>query len=238
MKYQCISVIQRPDQIGIITLNRPEKRNALSIATREEISACLDEWYNAPEVRAVIITNEGSCFSGGFDLKEFAESEKFHKIFKSSSRFHRNLWNFPKPVIAAIHGPALGGGFDLTTLCDIRICSDEALFGHPEIKFGAPPLYTPLRWIIGAGIARDLCFSGRRINATEALSLGLVSEVVPGDKLLEHAIERAKNILEAPAETLRIFKDYASANSGLGFEESFVAEHDEPFKQFLEKAAK
>jgi enoyl-CoA hydratase/carnithine racemase len=93
------------------------------------------------------------------------------------------VWQFPKPVIAAIDGPAFGGGFDLCLLCDMRIASPAAVFAHPEIKFGAPPLFTPLQWIVGAGIARELCLTGRTVDAAEAHRIGLVNAVVDAERL-------------------------------------------------------
>ena len=165
MEYQTIQTQERKDKIGIITLNRPDKRNALSIMMRNEISACLNNWADADHIGLVIFTGAGATFSAGFDLKEFGQPELMEEVYKSSASYHRILWNFHKPTIAAINGTALGGAFDLTTLCDIRICNKLAVFGHPEIKFGGPPLYTPLRWIIGGGLARDLCLTGRKIDS-------------------------------------------------------------------------
>src|SRR6185312_7233654 len=84
---------------------------------------------------------------------------------------HLAVWHFPKPLVAAVNGPAMGGGMDLSVLCDCRIASSAAIFGHPEIKFGAAPLFTPLQWIVGLGNARELCLTGRRIDAAEALRM-------------------------------------------------------------------
>jgi enoyl-CoA hydratase len=235
MDYQCIEVRKTPERVGIITLNRPERKNALSIKLRREISACLENWIDTPDVGAVIFTGAGESFSAGFDLKEFSHPELMAEIFTSSATYHRDVWNFPKPTIAAIKGHALGGGFDLTTLCDIRVCSESAVFGHPEIKFGAPPLFTPLRWIIGHGMARDLCLTGRRIDSSEAYRTGLVSEVVQGEGLLDRALQIAKTILEAPLDTLTVTKRYMIKDAGLGFEESFVNEHDIPFQAVIPK---
>ena len=223
------------DGIGIITLNRPEKRNAISIQMRQEISACIHNWKTSKKIDAVILTGTAGTFSAGFDLNEFNQQAFATSVFESSAKYHRDIWNFPKPVIAAINGPALGGGMDLATFCDIRICSESAVFGHPEIKFGGPPLFTPLRWIIGNGLARDLCLTGRRIDAQEAYRIGLVSEVVKDDTLLERALTIGKMILEAPSETLQFTKKFFIENSGKGFEESFVVEHDNAFKEFLLK---
>jgi enoyl-CoA hydratase len=180
----------------------------------------------------VVLTGEGTVFSAGFDLEEFQQPERFEALLASSSRYHRDVWSFPKPVVAAVNGAAMGGGFDLACLCDLRLASSKASFGHPEIKFGAPPLFTPLRWIVGDGVARDLCLTGRRVDATEAHRVRLVSEVVePGD-LVTRATAVARSILEAPDATLRFAKAFFTA-AGPTFEESFRVEHDRAFEEIL-----
>jgi enoyl-CoA hydratase/carnithine racemase len=234
MTFQTIQISITSDKIGIITLNRPKKHNAISIQMRNEISECLKNWENDSEIGMVILTGAGSSFSAGFDLKEFGQPERLNEVFKSSAKYHRDVWNFSKPSIAAINGTAMGGGFDLTTLCDLRICSESVTFGHPEIKFGAPPLFTPLRWIVGDGLARDLCLTGRKIDAIEALRIGLVSEIVKDDdELIDKAQQIGKTILEAPLETLQYAKKYLTGNSSKDFEASFCIEHDAAFKKFL-----
>ena len=150
-------------------------------------------------------------------------------VFDSSHQYHLDVWNFPKPIIAAINGPAMGGGFDLATLCDIRVCSPPAVFAHPEIKFGGPPLFTPLRWIVGHGMARDLCLTGRAIDAREAFRCGLVSEIVENEQLIDRARGIAGTILQAPDKTLAFAKAYMNADGN--FEESFALEHDEAFRK-------
>jgi enoyl-CoA hydratase/carnithine racemase len=216
---------------GIITLNRPEKRNAISIRMRREISACLAMWRDDNSVGCVLVSGTGSTFSAGFDLDEFRRIELHDELLESSSRYHRDLWNFPKPTIAAVNGAALGGGFDLACFCDIRIAAATAGFGHPEIAFGAPPLYTPLRWIVGTGHARELCLTGRRIDAAEALRIGLVSSVHDPQRLSEEAGQLATTILGAPADAVRYLKKTFIANGD--FEESFALEHDRAFREVL-----
>ena len=238
MEYKNINVEERRDGIGIITLNRPEKRNAINIQMRREISNCLNDWKQSSEINAVIFTGADSSFSSGFDLKEFSNPDLFDELFDSSSRYHRDVWNFPKPTIAAVNGTAMGGGFDLTTLCDIRLCSKSATFGHPEIKFGAPSIFTPLRWIVGNGIARDLCLTGRKIDSQEALRIGLVSEITENHELLQRAIQIGEIILQAPLDTIKYTKSYFISNGEKGFDESFYIEHDKAFQDILLPKAK
>jgi enoyl-CoA hydratase len=225
--------IEVADGVVTVVLDRPEKRNALSIELREALTSALQGWRDSDDVRVVVITGAAPAFCGGFDLDEFAQPDLGPRIKESSSAYHRALWSFPKPTIAAVNGAAMAGGFDLMTLCDLRIASGEAVFGHPEVKLGAPPLFTPLRWLVGDGNARDLLLTGRRIDAAEALRMGLVSRVVAGDELLDEAAATARSIAEAPDRTLRATKRYLTESPGRNFEESFAVEHDQVFDDFL-----
>lgn len=233
MTYDTIITTLADNGCGSITLNRPERRNAISIRMRQEISDCLAAWRDNDRVRCVVLTGAGTVFSAGFDLDEFKQVECHGELLESSSRYHRDLWSFPKPIIAVVNGPALGGGFDLACFCDIRISATAAAFGHPEIKFGAPPLYTPLRWIVGEGHARELCLTGRRITAAEALGIGLVSSVHDGERLLEEAEKLSATIMEAPADAVRFLKQAFITAGGTGFEDSFALEHDQAFRSII-----
>ncbi|NPU85407.1 MAG: enoyl-CoA hydratase/isomerase family protein [Syntrophaceae bacterium] len=233
MEFETIRAEIRPDRAGVLTLNRPELRNAISVRMRKEISACLEAWKEDPAVGVLVMTGAGAAFSAGFDLKEFRDPTLTEEIFTTSSRYHRDVWKFPKPVIGAVNGPALAGGFDLAKLCDIRICARSAVFGHPEIKFGSPVLYTPLRWIVGEGIARDLCLSGRTMGAEEALRTGLVSEVAEDGQVLERALAIAATLLEAPLSALTTTKSFMIDGGTPGMEASFLLEHDEGFRRVL-----
>lgn len=235
MDFETITVEREKGGVCVLTLNRPGAKNALSIQLRREISAALDALAGEAAARCLIITGAGGVFSAGFDLKEFSRPELHGEIFEASAKYHRDVWNFPRPVIAAVDGAALGGGFDLATLCDIRICAEGAFFAHPEIKFGAPPLFTPLRWLVGSGVARNLCLTGRKMGAEEALRTGLVSEVTARESLAARAREIAAEILKAPDAALACAKRYMVENEGRGFEESFAVEHDEVFRKYLLK---
>ena len=207
MPYEML-LTERRDKVALVTLNRADKRNALSIALRDEIDQCLRELETDDAVSAVVITGAGPVFCAGFDRNEFFVREPAHleALMESTDRFHLRLINFPKPMVAAINGSAMGGGLDLAVLCDVRVAAENATFAHPEIKFGAPTLYGPLAETIGGGLARDLCLTGRRIDAQEALRIGLVSGVVPLDRLLDEAMAVATAITEAPLVALKTVK--------------------------------
>lgn len=204
MQYELL-LCQTREKLAIVTLNRPEKRNALSIALRNEIDACLAELEADDAISAVVITGAGPVFCAGFDTTEFVP-DNIQAVEESSNRYHRRLAEFGKPLVAAVNGAALGGGLDLAVLCDIRVAADTASFAHPEIKFGAPVLFGPLREIIGGGLARELSLTGRRIEAQEALRIGLVNKVVPGDRVIEEAVSIAASIAEAPLAAIRATK--------------------------------
>jgi enoyl-CoA hydratase len=224
------------DGVATLTLARPERRNALSIKLRNEISDQLDNWASDPAIRAVVLTGTGSTFCAGFDLDEFAQADLASSIRDSSRSYHLAVWHFPKPLVAAINGPAVAGGMDLCVLCDFRIASSEAIFGHPEIKFGAPPLFTPLQWIVGMGIARELCLTGRRIDAYEAMRIGLVNNISEPDRVLDNALAMARSIIEAPQAALECTKRYLVSSPSATFEQAFAVEHDAVFDEFLHGA--
>jgi enoyl-CoA hydratase len=152
----------------------------------------------------VVVTGAGDAFCAGFDLKEFdgvGDPAFAEVLWESSDRFHRAVLTFPLPLIAAVNGPALGGGFDLAVMCDVRIAADEARFAHPEIAFG-DVVYGPLHDLVGGAVARDLCLTGRAIDASEALALHVVSRVVPRERLLDEARLFATHITRAPRQFL------------------------------------
>ncbi len=228
-----ISTHLADDGVATLTLDRPERRNALSIKLRDEITDQLDGWATDPAVRAVVLTGAGSTFCAGFDLDEFAQADLAPSIKESSHRYHLAVWHFPKPLVAAVNGAAVAGGMDLCALCDFRIAAANAFFGHPEIKFGAPPLFTPLQWIVGVGVARDLCLTGRRIDANEAMRIGLVNSISEPERVLDDALAMARTIIEAPQAALECTKRYLISSPSATFEEAFAVEHDSVFDEFL-----
>jgi enoyl-CoA hydratase len=211
-----VQVSSAVDGVATVTLNRPEKKNALSIALRDEMSDALDALAVDDRVRAVILTGAGSVFSAGFDLSEFADPDPEHqrRLWASSDRYHHTVLCFPLPLVAAVNGAALAGGFDLAVMCDLRVASHSAFFAHVEHTFG-DVVYRPLRELVGASVARDLVLTGRRIEAGEALAVGLVNRVVAIDDLLDAATAVAAEIALAPREVLIRTKAKIIAAAGI-----------------------
>lgn len=197
------------DGVALLTLDRPDRRNALSIELRDALSDALDLLAADETVRCVVLTGAGSTFSAGFDLGEFAAAAEdpalAERLWASSDRYHATVMQFPLPLVAAINGPAIAGGFDLAVLCDVRIGASTARFAHPERTFG-PVVYAPLRELVGGATARDLCLTGREIDATEAHDLGLLRAVVGPDRVLDEALAVAGATAAAPRELLMTTK--------------------------------
>ena len=189
------------DGVVTLTLNRPDKKNALSIALRDEVSDALDAVACDDAVKTVVITGAGDVFSSGFDLREFQQPDLSERLWASSDRFHATVLRFPLPIVAAVNGPAIAGGFDLAVMSDLRIAADTARFSHPEIEFG-DVVYGPLHDVVGGGVARELCFTGRVVEAQEAKGLGLVSSVVRADGLGAEVARFTAMIARAPRDVI------------------------------------
>jgi enoyl-CoA hydratase/carnithine racemase len=165
----------------------------------------------------VVITGAGDTFSAGFDLREFDrldDDEHARRLWASSDRWHRTLVECPLPTIAAVNGPALAGGFDLAVMCDLRLAATTARFAHPEQAF-SDVVYGPLHDLVGGAVARDLCLTGRSVDAEEALRLHLVSRVVGPEALGEAALEVAAQVARAPREILVRTKAKAARRAGV-----------------------
>jgi enoyl-CoA hydratase len=204
------------DGVATVTLNRPEKRNALSIAVRDLVSDALDELAADESVKCVVLTGAGGVFCAGFDLAEFrVDDPEFQRnLWASSDRFHHTVLCFALPLVASINGPALAGGFDLAVMCDIRIASSTARFAHPEQAW-SQVVYGPLDALVGGAAARDLCFTGRAIDAAEALRLGLVSSVLEPTELPAATAAVVASITRAPRAALMSTKRKALARAGI-----------------------
>ncbi len=192
-----LTILEESDGVAVLTLNRPEKRNALSRAARDEIVQRLDALEKSDAVRAVVLTGAAPAFCAGFDRGELA-GEGMAEVFADAVEYHRRVYTFAKPLIGAVNGPALGGGCDLAAMCDFGLAATTAIFGQPQVRFGAPALYELMRAVIGTGPAREMCLTGRRYDAREALAIGLVNRVVEPGELLESATAVAREIATLP----------------------------------------
>ena len=212
-----VLLVERADAVATLTLNRPEKRNALSVRLRDEISDALDALAGDPEIKAVVITGAGPVFCAGFDLSEFeraAGDDAFgRELWASSDRYHGTVLHFPLPTVAAVNGPALAGGFDLAVLCDLRIATTTARFAHPERTFG-DVVYGPLHDLVGGAVARELTIGGRELSAAEAHAVHLVGEVVGPQELMSAASAVVERITAAPREVLVRLKAKALRRAG------------------------
>ena len=192
-----LTTLEEADGAAVLTLNRPEKRNALSRALREEIVQRLDELAKSDAVRAVVLTGAGPVFCAGFDRSEFAEGG-MEEVFAEATEYHRRVYAFAKPLIAAVNGPALGGGCDLAAMCDFRLAATSASFGQPQVRFGAAAAYDLMRAVLGTGAAREMCLTGRTYDAQEALRIGLVNRVLAAEELVDTARTLASDVASLP----------------------------------------
>ena len=185
----------RPDGILILTINRPEAYNALNKAFFDTMDSILDEIYTNDAIRSIILTGSGEkAFAAGADIKEFSSfnENQAKKLSRDGQNVMNRMENCPKPILAAVNGFSLGGGCELAMCCHIRIASDNALFGQPEVNLGLIPGYggtQRLVQLIGKGKAMELLMTADNIKADEALKLGLVNYVVAKENLLNTCIE-------------------------------------------------
>jgi len=204
---------ERDGQVATLTLNRPEKRNAISTPMIEDLVAALGTAEADKSVRVVILTGAGKAFCSGMDLetlqalaKQTAE-QNLADSRRMAKMFHL-VYSFPKPLITAVNGAAIAGGCGLATLSDFTLAVPEAKFGYTEVRIGFIPALVSvmLRRQVGEKRARDLLLSGRIIDAAEAFRLGLVTEITPPDGLMNRAREVANTLLEASPTSLALTK--------------------------------
>jgi enoyl-CoA hydratase len=203
-------VVERHDPVALIRLNRPKARNALNAELMARLASALDTLEADDAVGAMVLTGDERAFAAGADIKEMQDRD-FAGLYLEE---HFGDWDRTarcrKPVIAAIAGYALGGGCELAMMCDVLIAADTARFGQPEIKLGVLPGLggtQRLTRLVGRAKAMDLCLTGRLMDAEEAERAGLVSRVVPADRLLEEALSIAREIAARSRPALYLVKE-------------------------------
>jgi len=191
-------IVERRGPVGIVRLNRPQALNALNAALVAELGRAFDDLEGDEAIAAIILTGSDKAFAAGADIKEMAE-KTYMQAYREDfiTRGWERVAQCRKPVIAAVAGFALGGGCEVAMMCDIIIAAEGARFGQPEINLGAMPGAggtQRLPRFIGKAKAMDLCLTGRMMDAAEAERLGLVSRIVPADKLMAEAVAAAEKI--------------------------------------------
>lgn len=200
--------VENEGAVAVVTLDRPREMNALSREMREELEMCFQRLEEDEYIRAIVLTGGEYVFCAGMDIKEMAAlpDGEIDDYFKTIIRYLQKIYSCRKPVIAAVGGIALGGGFNLAAVCDIIIASESAIFGHPELKFGLNPLFDPLRRIVGLAKAKEIAMLGEPIGAKEGMRIGLVNKVCPPDKFMGEAVTVAKELSRRSAKALEAVK--------------------------------
>jgi enoyl-CoA hydratase len=197
------------DAVARLTLDRPERANALNQTMLEEINAALDQAEADPAVRVVIVTGAGTAFSSGFDLKEQMErrptgAAAWEPILRRDFDTVMRFWCCPKPTIASVRGPCLAGAFELMLACDVTIAASDAFFGEPELKFGAGIVVMLLPWLVGPKIAKEIILSGEdHISAQRAYEIGVVNRVVAPTELEGATTSLARHLAAIDPDLVR-----------------------------------
>lgn len=211
-------LVEQTDEVMVVTINRERALNALNRDTIAELQQFFSYYWSDEKVKCVILTGAGKAFVAGADITELADTDvrSGNELSARGLYLMKTIQNFPKPVIAAVNGFALGGGCELAMACDIRLASEKAKFGQPEVNLGIIPGYggtQRLPRLVGRGKAMQLIFTGEIITAAEAYRIGLADEVYPVDELMDKAMEMARTICSKAPIGIALAKE--SINRGL-----------------------
>jgi enoyl-CoA hydratase len=210
--YEFIAVDDPTLAVRRITLNRPEKRNAINNGMRAELFAALEASDTDDGVHVTIVRGSGPCFSAGYDLKATAEEKPYYTA-AGDGNWSRHvtegwfrIWDLAKPVIAQVHGYAMAGGTELVAACDLVYVAHDATFSYPVVRVISPPDFQYHPWLVGMRNAMELVLMGDPITGDEAVSIGLANRAYPAADLDERVLERASRLAGVPAELLQINK--------------------------------
>ena len=210
MTYAAI-LLERDGALATLTLNRPEKMNSLSDQLLADFRAAIDACEHDDSVRAMIITGAGKAFSAGFDIspreKPRTSVQDWRDHAKDGNATWLRIWRSRLPVVAAVNGYCLGGGCDLSMTCDYTVAADSAEFGEPEIEFCSAPPFLIMPWVLGMKHAKELLLLGERVDAAQAMRMGLVNRVVPHGRLMEEARRVALRLARLPAIAIKQNKE-------------------------------
>jgi enoyl-CoA hydratase len=202
MHYESLLYDIHEGGIGVVTFNRPRRANAMSQSMLKELEHLCVRMEQDRDLRCVIVTGAGPAFSAGFDLKDQADAmpqgvADWIPLLEADFKGIMSFWNLSKPSIAAVNGPALAGGFELMLGCDLAIAADTAVFGEPELKFGAGIVALLLPWFVGPKVAREMIYMGEdSLSAQRALELGLVNKITPAADVFDTAMTYARRLAQ------------------------------------------
>lgn len=225
MKLEPLLLSRREGAILTLTLNRPEKSNSLHPDLVKQLSAALKSAEADSALSVVVITGAGSSFCAGLDLALLVSWTTNQKVsyLDTVTKVFQRIWTLPQPVIAAVNGAAIAGGFDLAAFCDIRLAAHEAIFGQAEINLGLTQIIHPLYKSIGLARAKELAMTGQNISSAEAFRIGLVNHVYPQEELMQRAMELARVLASKPRnalfETKRLTRSLIDMDTNAAFEE-------------------
>ncbi|MEO5882063.1 MAG: enoyl-CoA hydratase/isomerase family protein [Caldimonas sp.] len=212
LAFETIRFEGRSDGIAVITLNRPEQRNAINRQMLDEVTRALDIVEADPDLRVVVVHGAGPAFCSGFDLKDYAANQPsgvatWRRLLQRDFEFLVRFWDLPKPTIAAVHGYCLAGGCELAMACDITIAAESSMFGEPELRFGSVITALMMPWLVGPKRSKELLLTGNdRIPAAWAEKIGLINRCVADDTHLDEALEVASQIARIDPETVAMTK--------------------------------
>jgi enoyl-CoA hydratase len=213
---------ERRGAVALLTLNRPDKLNAVSLPVIEALDRALDAAEADESVRAIVLAGAGRAFSAGFDLDMGLGAGKpdpadVRRALENDFRIIARFWDSPKPTIAAVHGYCLGSSLELALACDLTIAADDCRFGEPEVKFGSGIVALLLPWLAGPKAAKYLLLTGDdRVSAADVQAMGLVNRVVPAASLLDEAIAIAQRIAANDAQAVRLTKKAINRSLDIG----------------------
>jgi enoyl-CoA hydratase len=216
---------EREGAILTLTLNRPDKSNSLHPDLVKELSTALRAAEADNTLNVIVLTGAGRSFCAGLDLSLLAKWTIEEKIeyLRTATAIFQQVWSLPQPVIAAVNGPAIAGGFDLAAFCDIRLAAHDALFGQAEINIGLTQIVHPLYKTIGLARAKELAMTGQNISGEEAYRIGLVNHVYAKEELMPRAMEMARVLASKPRgalfETKRLTRELIDMDTAGALEE-------------------
>ena len=208
-----VALYETDGAVAIVTMNRPEKRNALSIPLKRKLVELLRRAEADDDIAVVVLRGAGKSFCAGADISHDPEKDahrgdglKTHAYHLETLAFHLTPWELQKPVIASVQGHAMGAGCELAMMCDITLAAESAIFGEPEIRFASIGSAVIMPWIIGPKRARQLLYSGDTISAARAEAIGMINEVVADDELAARTLKFAHRLALTGRESLRALK--------------------------------